>query len=154
MLHLFSHCGLKVSGAIMTILQEMWIQYNIKYFTIAEVTKGLDIPTNLLINIAPTIVFADTMRERLGFPMTPTNSYRSEAHNAAVGGAKNSLHLVFNALDIVPMSHKESDLRKMQHYVAENRTREMGVGYYPNFIHLDFRGRLGRRSPATWGEMI
>ncbi len=138
----------------MTLLKIMWIEDKIKHFTISEVTMGRDIPAILHPNIRPTIVFVDQMRDHLGFPIAITSSYRSEAYNRLVGGVKNSLHLKFNALDVVPVSGRKSDLEKMHEYAESFSTNKMGVGYYNSFLHLDTRGCLGRKSPVTWGKRI
>jgi len=122
----------------------------IRYFTVEELTKGKSIPYEYIKNIMPTIAFTDKMRGSLMIPITINSSYRDEALNKEIGGVRNSLHLVFNALDISPVSGKLEDLNEMKEYVRINRTNQMGVGYYTTFIHLDFRGELGRKSPVTW----
>ena len=136
------------------LLHIIWQRNNIRYFTIEEVTKGRRIPKDFLDNIEETIKFVDRMRNDLGFPISITSSYRNENFNKLVGGVKNSLHLVFNALDCVPTSGKLEELKAMHDYTDINKTRQMGVGFYPTFIHIDFRAILSRKSPVTWGEKL
>ena len=134
----------------MNILKEIWERLNIEHFAIEEVTLGRSIPEAKLVNIEETIKFADAMRESVGLPIVITSSYRNPSLNESVGGSSTSLHLQFNALDLVPMSGKKEDLVEMRKFVNKNRTRLMGVGFYDSFIHLDFRGLLCRPSPKTW----
>ena len=137
-----------------TVLYNIWQRNKIRYFTIEEVTMGRLIPHDLLSNIEYTIAFLDKMRCHLGFPISITSSYRNEALNALIGGVKNSLHLMFNALDSVPSSGDREQLKAMQKYTSKWRTRQMGVGYYETFLHTDNRGFLNRYSPVTWGKVI
>jgi uncharacterized protein YcbK (DUF882 family) len=138
----------------MKILEDIMIKHCIRYFTIEEVTKGRKIPFEYLSNIEYTLAFADAMRNRLGFPIVITSSYRNPKLNKLIGGVEKSLHLVFNALDLVPMSGDHKELALMHKYASENRTRLMGVGYYYSFLHIDHRGQLNRYSPVTWGRSL
>ena len=98
-------------------------------------------PRELWDNIVPTIKVVDELRHRLGVPITINSSYRSPAYNRAVGGARASQHLRFNALDI--RSAKASplkiakELRKMR---AEGKFKG-GIGLYRTFVHIDTRGK-------------
>src|SRR5690554_3574024 len=60
-----------------------------------------DPPRDLWKNIIPTARVIDEFRRRIGSPIIITNAYRSPAYNEAVGGARNSLHVQFKALDFV-----------------------------------------------------
>ena len=46
------------------------------------------------------VVLLQAIREHFGKPITITSGYRTAAHNAAVGGAKSSQHLLGRAADI------------------------------------------------------
>ena len=46
------------------------------------------------------VVLLQCIREHFGKPITITSGYRTAAHNAAVGGAKSSQHLLGRAADI------------------------------------------------------
>lgn len=136
------------------ILSNIWIRRSIRYFEIEEVTMNRSVPTIYLPNIEETIVFLDRMREKLGFPIVITSTYRSPVLNQLIGGVANSTHLIFCAIDSVPMSGRKEDLYMMHEYTHTNRTRLMGVGYYDSFLHIDHRGLFNRRSPATWGKKL
>ena len=78
----------------------------------------------------------DIIRDEYGKPMKVNSAYRSEAHNAKVGGVKNSQHRLGLAVDIHISSQEEGDmLEKLarKHIVG-------GIGRYHTFIHIDARG--------------
>jgi len=85
------------------------------------------------------------LRNRIGKPMIITSAYRSPEHNAAVGGAKNSRHVVGDAFDVAMTNHDPT--------YFEAQAREVGFtgfGFYGpgrgSFIHID----CGRK--REWGE--
>ena len=66
-------------------------------------------------------------------PLKVNSAYRSEAHNKAIGGAKNSQHRLGKAFDI-----------KLTHNVPREALKAtaisvgfQGIGDYDNFLHLD-----------------
>lgn len=91
----------------------------------------------------PSLDKLQALRTRLGRPMVITSAYRSPAHNRAVGGATNSLHMQGKAFDVVVGNH---DPRA---FIAAARAAGFtGIGTYPRrgFIHID-------TGPArTWGD--
>ena len=104
-------------------------------------------PRHLWPRIARTAQILDAFRLRIGAPVRITNAYRSAEYNKAIGGAKASLHVEFNALDFVVEggsrpSHWVSTLRVMR---DEEKMFKGGIGHYPSFAHLDTRG-----SNADW----
>lgn len=83
------------------------------------------------------------LRERLGRPIIITSAYRSDAHNRAVGGAKNSFHLRAKAFDIRMENHNPVEFE-----AAARAVGFTGFGYYPKsgFMHID-------TGPArSWGN--
>lgn len=158
-------------------LGETLQKLRIKHFTVSEITKGKKIPEEVINNIAPTILFVEYMRANLKFPITITSSYRTWEHHVEIYKSmgvqasdipKDSLHLVFNALDIVPVSGTRVHLNKMQSFVKipfslyfdtwgktiQFDNSDLGVGYYHTFLHVDSRGTLERPSPKFWGTPI
>lgn len=107
-------------------------------------------PKNLWPNIVETIVVLDELRAHIGHPITITSSYRSPAYNAAVGGARFSQHLQFNALDFQCRKVDPGPLAKLlrdwrgQHFYNPVTKRPFvfkgGVGRYATFVHIDTRG--------------
>ena len=140
-------------------LQNKLNYYQIKNFTIDELTLGREIPKHLLWNILPTIRVLQELRTKFDKPIIINSTYRSKSYNKLVDGSKNSLHLEFNAIDFT-VQDKEY-LRnlflqlhiwdKEYHFKFLPKAGSMGIGFYENkFIHLDTRGSLKRISPARW----
>lgn len=83
------------------------------------------------------------MRKGLDFPFPVTSGYRCKAHNAAVGGVKNSYHTQGRAVDIA-VSHDQA------YTIVANAKKYgfYGVGVSQKgdkrFIHLDDRYSDGR----------
>jgi hypothetical protein len=145
-------------------LTALFNTYKIKYFTELELKRvSSEIPNGFYQNIIPTILIVDRMRSILGFPICINSAYRDEDKNKSVGGSVNSLHLLFNALDIRPCSydtdfHEKLKLMREYLYGFESirydeqyiRAIDLGIGTYQNFIHIDTRGILGREAPKRW----
>lgn len=83
------------------------------------------------------------LRDRLGRPIVVVSAYRSPAHNKAVGGVKNSRHLVGEAFDIRMDNHDPVHFEELARAVGFR-----GFGFYPRqgFMHIDM-------GPAReWGK--
>ena len=73
------------------------------------------------------------LRDDLGATITINSAYRCPAHNAAVGGEKNSMHMKGHATDIVVEGMKPDE-------VADSCEQFDGLGRYDSFTHIDSRG--------------
>ena len=97
----------------------------------------------------PTVVnpqlieLCNRIREAYGRPIVVNSGYRSEAHNAKVGGEKNSLHVLGQAADLAPLK-KDMDWLPFLHQLALNLNPRGGVGLYDTFVHVDIRGKKAR----------
>ena len=140
------------------------------WFTQKELENGQVIPVDLYPNIIPTAMVLDILREKIKEPIYINSTYRDPLYNASVGGAKNSIHLLFNAIDF--SIKRDSAVAKMaaissiyatlkdfdkKGYIYPGhgfKTLVMGLGLYlrgmRSFIHIDTRGLLGRKSPSRW----
>lgn len=102
-----------------------------KYFTEREFTcDGLlcfDKMNKTLIDML------DVARDLSGVPFNITSSYRTEEHNAKIGGAKNSSHLRGNAVDIACTS-SQNRLIIVDALITAGFTR---IGIAKTFIHCD-----------------
>jgi len=88
------------------------------------------------------------LRDLAGAPVRVTSGYRCPDHNRAVGGAKQSRHLLGHAADIVIKGLSVAGMYELAERV--DAFREGGIGVYPErgFIHVDIRE--GR---ARWGHL-
>jgi hypothetical protein len=155
-----------------TALSTGSLEGKFQYFTQKEIENGKIIPDELYPNIIPTMLVLDYLREKIREPIYINSTYRDPDYNRAVGGAKDSLHLVFNAVDFT--IRRESALLKMRdiktiYRMLDNFDKNglgehskvimlkkncFGLGLYlrgsKSFIHLDTRGLIGRKAPARW----
>ena len=93
-------------------------------------------------------VVLQCIREHFGKPVTITSGYRTPAHNAAVGGAKSSQHLLGRAADIRVEGVSVEDVAA---YAESLMPDWGGVGRYPvkagraaGWVHVDTRADKAR----------
>jgi hypothetical protein len=74
------------------------------------------------------------LRHKLNRPVIITSAYRSRAHNKAVGGAEESLHMQGKAFDIRMDNHDPQEFELVARAVGFS-----GFGFYPKqgFMHID-----------------
>ena len=94
------------------------------------------------------VVLLQCIREHFGKPITITSGYRTAAHNAAVGGAKSSQHLLGRAADIQVQGVSVEDVAA---YAESLMPDWGGVGRYPvkagrakGWVHVDTRPNKSR----------
>jgi uncharacterized protein YcbK (DUF882 family) len=96
--------------------------------------------------IDPDLIAAlQLLRDRIARPLTITSGFRCNRHNAAVGGADNSLHTLGMAADVIPPENMSPEQMAV---IAEeiDRFKNGGIGIYPKWVHLDVR----RTGKARW----
>ena len=89
-------------------------------------------------NILPALSAADEIRRRLGKPLQILSAFRNAAYNRAIGGARNSQHTKFTALDLTA----KVPIPELAHHARQIRSEKLftgGLGIYPGFIHIDSR---------------
>ena len=91
------------------------------------------------------------LREKLNKPMVISSGYRSEAHNIAIGGSKNSAHLKGCAVDVVCSGHLAYEIVKlaMELEFSGIGVKQNGV-HAKRFIHIDTMPRHSIISPRPW----
>jgi hypothetical protein len=105
-------------------------------------------PSSKWPNIIPALLIAENIRAELGCPLIVGNGYRPEPFNSRVGGAKNSQHLHFRALDLdLPRSHRSPELQEefyrvaAEIYLEHGAALKMGLGLYRAWkgtrVHVD-----------------
>jgi len=78
--------------------------------------------------------------------LTITSGYRCPAHNASIGGAKDSQHVQGTAAD---MQSAGAPVETLFKFIRGNINHKGGLGFYKkkNFIHMDVRPQ-----EVTWGD--
>lgn len=99
-------------------------------------------PQELWPRMMRTAQILDAFRLRIGAPVRITNAYRSPEYNKAIGGARSSLHVEFNALDFVVEGNSTPAqwVRTLRGMRNDEKLFKGGVGLYPSFAHVDTRG--------------
>jgi len=103
----------------------------------------------------PTLRVAEYLRGQVG-PLIVGNGYRPEPYNSQVGGAKNSTHLTFRALDLDLADQSRDNQERFYRVAAElflthGDELKMGLGLYRPWrgirVHVDtgFRRRHWKR---------
>ena len=94
------------------------------------------------------VVLLQCIREHFGKAVTITSGYRTAAHNAKVGGAKSSQHLLGRAADI---QLEGTSVEAVAAYAESLMPAWGGVGRYPvkagratGWVHVDTRANESR----------
>lgn len=88
----------------------------------------------------------DLIRSKVGFPLMVNSGYRSPAHNAAVGGVKDSAHMRGVAADIATGTWERT--YDVIEAAIECGIRRIGVSLKGKYVHLDIDKTLP--SPRMW----
>lgn len=91
---------------------------------------------------AETLRVLEAVRKAFEAPVTITSGARCQAHNARVGGASDSQHLVGRAADIQVKGHAPDDV----HSWIRQHFPQASLGLYDTFVHVDTRSG----GPARW----
>lgn len=112
-----------------------------------ECKDGSPMTENQFKNIQELAKNLQALRDELDKPINITNAYRSRAHNAAIGGSKNSQHVLGKAADIYVEDYTPKELAKViEGLIEDGKMSEGGIGIYTknNFVHYDIRGTKAR----------
>ena len=88
------------------------------------------------------IMALQELRDLIGQPIHVSSGCRCEKHNRAVGGAKNSQHLLGRAADISTRWLTPPEL--MMYALKIEAFKDGGIGLYKGFLHVDIRGYKAR----------
>ncbi|MER9758450.1 D-Ala-D-Ala carboxypeptidase family metallohydrolase [Mesorhizobium sp. M0138] len=105
-----------------------------------------DPPKQYWKNILPTARVIAKFRQDLAAGLTVrfNSVYRSPKYNREVGGATNSFHMRFNAIDFRvegPGRGTPSDWASKMRAMRSAGLFDGGIGLYGSFVHVDTRGR-------------
>ena len=119
-------------------LEEHLKRAGVKHFSARELSPRCGVPPAALWwNILPTVAIADLLRAKFG-RIGVNSGYRDRIYNKKVGGAKDSYHIKFNALDL--RSLEGHDVGEMALFLQLKGWKSlMGLGVYTGFIHIDTR---------------
>lgn len=110
-----------------------------------ESKDGSPMPKDVFFNIQKVANQLQTLRDYICYPIHINSAYRSPRHNKAVGGVKNSYHLLGMAVDIkingVP---PKVIYDAIEFLISEGSMLQGGLGLYSNFVHYDIRETKAR----------
>jgi uncharacterized protein YcbK (DUF882 family) len=121
---------------------KLW-ESTIKYFKFSEFDDKTEVNSGLMMN--PSFVQTiDQIRAKLGHPLHINSGYRTESHNALVGGVPGSAHTKGLACDIECIDG--STRFQLIKYALDLGIKRIGIG--DTFIHLD--GDLDKPQEVIW----
>jgi uncharacterized protein YcbK (DUF882 family) len=100
---------------------------------------------DVLKNLTELAKNLEVLRKHLGQPIRVTSGFRSKEHNAKIGGAPASTHILGMAADIQVAKMKPEEIAKaIELLIANGKMKEGGLGIYRTWIHYDIRGTKAR----------
>jgi uncharacterized protein YcbK (DUF882 family) len=131
---------------------EKWAKgLQLRYISPSELLTKIDNPGNTLPpedmwkNIVRPAQILDMLRESFQKPVSIHSTYRSPAYNTGVGGASQSQHLQFNAIDFSISGVTPGRCFNRLQAWRDAGLWKGGLGKYPTFVHIDERG-----NDSTW----
>ena len=106
---------------------------------------GSHVPNEYLTNVIELAKNLQVLRDYIGKPIIINSAYRSPKHNAKVGGAKNSQHLLAKASDLKVSGITPKELANtIEKLIEAGKMKQGGIGVYKTFTHYDIRGAKAR----------
>lgn len=110
--------------------------FSLKEFASAD---GKEPSAEVLRNLTELAKNLEVLRTHLKTPITVTSGYRSKEHNAKIGGALKSFHVLGMAADIQVKGMKPEQVAKaIELLIKDGKMQEGGVGIYRTWVHYDF----------------
>lgn len=106
---------------------------------------GAHFPYEVKQNLKVLAEQLEVLREHFQKPIQINSGYRSPNHNAKVGGADNSQHLLGKAADVVIEGVTPDEVADAIEFLIEGKMmKQGGIGRYETFTHYDIRGKKSR----------
>ena len=106
---------------------------------------GTPVPKDLIPNCQILANNLQVIRDEIDCPLFILSGYRTESHNAKIGGEKNSFHKKAMAADITCKKYTPAGLRQIiLRLIKEGKIINGGLGSYGTFTHYDVRGKAAR----------
>ena len=117
-----------------------------KNFSLSEFAcnDGSEFPLDVIENIKELAINLQILRDYIAMPITINSGYRSPAHNAKIGGVKNSQHLTGMAGDLKTALPPIAIGEAIEFLIESGQMKQGGIGVYRTFVHYDIRGRRAR----------
>lgn len=97
------------------------------------------------------VMFADKLREKLGFALQVSSGARCLNNNEDAGGAPDSPHLKGKALDLKPYPPEiNTEENRMRIEVTAAQLGAKGIGRYHNRVHIDISHWGKNGIPRVW----
>lgn len=90
---------------------------------------------------AELLTVLERVRRYFDAPVVITSGCRCVAHNADIGGAENSQHVLGRAADI---QVEGVDPEQVVRYLEQLYPHRLGIGLYPTWTHVDTRNGVAR----------
>lgn len=108
----------------------IWKEWPSRYFHPKEIASH---DTGRVLVDLHSLRCLENLRKLIGRPLIVTSGYRTPAHNKAVGGATNSLHMQGKAFDL----RFASGLGRIEIIHQAGIAGFQGIGVYDTFVHVD-----------------
>jgi len=107
--------------------------------------RKTQVPLQFVDNVKELAKNLQVIRDHVGTSIKVFSGYRTPEHNAAIGGVKNSKHMVAKAADLKSLCSTAKLHELILLLIDEGKIKEGGVGHYPGrFVHYDIRGTRAR----------
>jgi uncharacterized protein YcbK (DUF882 family) len=107
--------------------------------------SGAPMPSNVVTRVQELANNLQVLRDELGASISINSGYRSPAHNAAIGGATASRHVVGDGADIRVRGFTPRQVAaKIEELIAAGKMKQGGLKAYSTWVHYDCRGVRAR----------
>ena len=101
--------------------------------------------SEVLKNLTELAKQLEVLRSHIKLPISVTSGFRSKEHNAKIGGALNSFHVLGMAADIQVKGMTPKQVAEaVEKLISEGKMKEGGLGLYKTWVHYDHRGTKAR----------